>query len=67
MNNLAKYIKMGIKHLASSANSNTIAVESVDGRLFINMRNKSGPSKLPCGTPEITGSVLDIDWPTKTH
>ena len=58
---------MGIKHLASSANSNTIAVESVDGRLFINMRNKSGPSKLPCGTLEITGRVLDIDWPTETH
>ena len=24
--------------------------------------NKSGPSMLPCGTPDITGSNCDTDW-----
>ena len=59
--------EIGITHFASAVKSNIIDFSRTSGRSFIKMKNSSGPSILPCGTPEITGKVLDTDWPTETH
>jgi len=47
-----------LKHLMSSANSNSCDV-TTDGKSLINIRKIKGPRMLPCATPEITGKVLD--------
>ena len=47
-----------LKHLVSSANLNSCDV-TTDGKSLINIRKSMGPRMLPCGTPKITGKVLD--------
>ena len=59
--------EMGTRHLASSANSKTFEKDSDVDRSFMKMINKSGPRILPCGTPEMTGKVFEVDCPTDTH
>ena len=39
-----------------------VVADKQQGKSFIYKMNKSDPSMLPCGTPDITGSNCDIDW-----
>ena len=48
----------------SSANKNDSECFNEDGTLI---RNKSGPSKLPWGTPEITGRVDELELLIQTR
>ena len=50
-------------HLASSTKSKTLEKEKIDGKSLTKMRNRTGPRILPCGTPEITGKVEEVEWP----
>jgi len=38
----------------------------VSGRSLINIENKIGPRTVPCGTPEITGTLLEQVFSTTT-
>lgn len=51
---------IGLRHLVSSAKRNVLECFREGDRSFIYMRNRRGPSRLPCGTPEITGRVEDL-------
>ena len=54
-------------HLVSSAKSETLERDNVEGKSLTKMRKKTGPRILPCGTPEITGNVGEVDWPIETY
>ena len=54
-------------HLASSAKSKTLEKDNVEGKSLTKMRKRTGPRILPCGTPEITGNVGEVDWPMDTY
>ena len=45
--------------LASSANKRQSELLMQLGKSLIYIRNSSGPSMLPCGTPNVTGRVPD--------
>ena len=45
--------------MQSSANSGTVELEMHSGRSFMYTRNRMGPSTVPCGTPEVTGTDVD--------
>ena len=51
---------IGLRYLVSSANRNVLECFMVDDRSFMYMRNRRGPSRLPWGTPETTGSVEEL-------
>ena len=53
-------------HLVSSAKSKTLERDNVEGKSLTKMRKRTGPRILPCGTPEITGNVGEVDWPIET-
>ena len=46
-----------LMHLVSSANKRGVADCTESGRSLIKMINMRGPRMLPCGTPEVTGSL----------
>ena len=48
----------------SSAKRRALAL-TLDGRSLMYARNRSRPSTVPCGTPEVTGAELD-DLPSTT-
>ena len=48
--------QIGRRHLVSSAKRSDSECFNEGGKSFMYTRNKRGPSKLPWGTPEITGS-----------
>ena len=50
---------MHLANLVSSANKNGSADRILSGRSLIKLKNNSGPSTLPCGTPESTGRRSD--------
>ena len=52
--------RIGLRHFVSSAKRNELEWFREEDRSFIYMRNRRGPSKLPWGTPEITGRVEDL-------
>ena len=54
-------------HLVSSAKSKTLERDNVEGKSLTKMRKRTGPRILPCGTPEITGNVGEVDWPIETY
>ena len=43
----------------SSAKRQALAL-TLDGRSLMYARNRSGPSTVPCGTPEVTGAEFDL-------
>ena len=51
----------------SSANMKGVVADKQQGKSYTYKMNKSGPSMLPCGTPDITGSNCDTDWLIFTH
>ena len=53
--------------LMLSANMKGVVADEQQGKSFIYKMNKSDPSMLPCGTPDITGSNCGIDWLIFTH
>ena len=56
--------EIGMMHLASSAKSQTLEKENIEGKSLIKMRKRTGPRTLPCGRPETTGKVGEVDcWP----
>ncbi len=44
-------------YFMSSANRRGIADCTESGRSLMKMMNRRGPRMLPCGTPEVTGSL----------
>ena len=54
-------------HLVSSAYNRVFTVANRDGMSLMKMRNNSGPSILPCGTPDVTGSRLEDLLLIDTH
>ena len=46
--------------MQSSANSQTVELEIHSGRSFMYTRNRMGPSTVPCGTPEVTGTDVEV-------
>ena len=50
---------MDMMHLA--AKSKTLEKENIEGISFTKMRNNTGPRILPCGTPETTGKLGEVD------
>ena len=45
--------------IQSSANKRTCDL-TADGRSLMCIRKSSGPSTVPCGTPDVTGEL--VDW-----
>ena len=43
-----------------SVNSGTVELEMHSGRSFMYTRNRMGPSTVPCGTPEVTGTDVEV-------
>ena len=46
--------------MQSSANSWTVELEMYSGMSFMYTRNRMGPSPVPCGTPEVTGTDVEV-------
>ena len=46
--------------MQSSVNNRTVELEMQSGRSFIYTRNRMGPSTVPCGTPEVTGTDVEV-------
>jgi len=53
--------------LVSSANKDTKARVTCDGRLLINIANRGGPRMLSWGTPERIGTIIERDSLICTH
>ena len=45
-----------VRYIRQSSANDLISEFTESGRSFIKRRNKRGPSTVPCGTPESTGS-----------
>ena len=58
---------MILKHLVSSANKNTQASVTCNGKSLMNAAKRSGPSILPCGTPERTGYKVTTGNTSQSH
>ena len=56
---------MHLANLVSSAKKNGSADKIWSGRSLIKIKNSSGLSTLPCGTPESTGRRLDEQLDTQ--
>ena len=48
-----------LQKYVSSANRPNVD-ETVDGMSLIYVRNSSGPSTMPCGTPDVTADTDDV-------
>ena len=53
--------EIGMMHFASSAKSKLLENKAVSGKSFTKIRKSNGPRMLPCGTPERTGKVFEVE------
>ena len=56
----AKFLFIFLSPKQSSANMPVLDL-TLEGKSFTKARMSSRPSKLPCGTPEVTGEVSDLE------
>ena len=60
-NNIASVLELiTLKILVSSAKAATFESTMEEGRSLVYKRKSSGPRMEPCGTPDITGSAVDV-------